>query len=93
MATAVFSKFADIIYNQYDFGIDHLMMSMCRAVSCGVRRGCLLWPVCSLGQTLLPFAYFILYSKTKLACYSRFFLTSYFCIPVPYDEKGIFFGC
>ena len=29
---------------------------------------------------------------TKLVCYSRYLLTSYFCIPVPYDEKDIFFG-
>ena len=35
---------------------------------------------------------FILYSKVKLASYSRYCLTSYFCIPVPYDEKGMFFG-
>ena len=35
---------------------------------------------------------FILYSKTKLACYSRYLLTSFFCIPVPYDEKDVFFG-
>ena len=34
---------------------------------------------------------FILYSKVKFACYSRCFLTSYFCIPVPYNEKDIFF--
>ena len=34
---------------------------------------------------------FILYSKDKFACFSRYFLTSYFCIPVPYNEKGIFF--
>ena len=33
------------------------------------------------------------YSKAKFACYSRYHLTSYFCIPVPYNEKGIFFGC
>ena len=32
------------------------------------------------------------YSKAKFACYSRCFLTSYFCIPVPYNEKDIFFG-
>ena len=32
-------------------------------------------------------------SKAKFACYSRCFLTSYFCIPVPYNEKDIFFGC
>ena len=31
--------------------------------------------------------------KAKFACYSRCFLTSYFCIPVPYNEKDIFFGC
>ena len=36
---------------------------------------------------------FILYSKAKFACYSRCFLTSYFCIPVPYNEKDIFFEC
>ena len=30
---------------------------------------------------------FIPYSKAKFACYSRCFLTSYFCIPVPYNEK------
>ena len=28
---------------------------MCRIFSCVVRRGCLLWPVCSLGKTLLAF--------------------------------------
>ena len=27
---------------------------------------------------------FILYSKAKFACYSGYFLTSYFCIPVSY---------
>ena len=35
---------------------------------------------------------FIMYFKAKFACYSRCFLTSYFCIPVPYNEKDIFFG-
>ena len=38
------------------------------------------------------FALLHLYSKAKFACYSRYFLTSYFCIPVPYNEKDIFFG-
>ena len=28
-------------------------MSMCRVFSCAVGRGCLLWPLCSLGKTLL----------------------------------------
>ena len=31
--------------------------------------------------------------KAKLACYSRYLLTSYFCIPVPCNEKDISFGC
>ena len=44
----------------------------------------------SLGKTeTLPF--FILYPKAKYACYSGHVLTSYFCIPVPYNEKDIFF--
>ena len=73
-------------YNRSDFSIDHLVMSMC------CWRGYLLWPVCSLSKTLLPLPCFILYSKAKLACYSRYLLTSYFCIPVPYEEKDIFFG-
>ena len=38
-----------------------------------------------------PLPCFIPYSKVKFACYSRCFLTSYFCIPVPYNEKDIFF--
>ena len=45
-----------------------------------------------LAELCQPLACFILYSKAKLACYSRCFLTSYFCIPVAYDEKNIFFG-
>ena len=36
---------------------------------------------------------FIPYSKAKFACYSRCFLTSYFCIPVPYNEKDLFLEC
>ena len=36
--------------------IDHLVMSMCRVFLCVVGKGCLLWPVYSLGKTLLTFA-------------------------------------
>ena len=43
-------------YNQSDFSINHLVMSKCRVTSCVVGRGCLLWPVHSLGKTLLAFA-------------------------------------
>ena len=46
----------------------------------------------SLGKTLLALPCFILYCKAKFACYYRCYLTSYFCIPVPYNEKDIFFG-
>ena len=31
-------------------------MFICRIFSCVVGRGCLLWPVCSLGKTLLAFS-------------------------------------
>ena len=44
------------IYNQSDFGIDHLVMSMYRVFSCVVGGGYLLWPVCSLEKTLSAFA-------------------------------------
>jgi len=47
----------------------------------------------SLGKTVKSLLCFILYSKAKPACYSRYLLTSYFCISVPYNEKDIFFGC
>ena len=98
-------------YNQSDFNIDHLVMSLCKVFSCVVLRGCLLWPVHSLGKTLLAFALLhsvfqgqicLLpqshrvrhnWSDLAAAAAARCFLTSYFCIPVPYNEKDIFFGC
>ena len=44
------------------------MMSMCRVVSYIVGRGCLLWPVHSLGKILLAFAllHFVLQGQTCL---------------------------
>ena len=53
-------------------------MSMCRVFSCVVGRGCLLWPVHSLGKTRLVFALLHSAFQGKFACYSRCFLTSYF---------------
>ena len=44
-----------------------------------------------LAKLYLPLPWFILYSKAKFACYSRCFLTSYFCIPVPYKWIGHLF--
>ena len=46
----------------------------------------------SLGRTLLAFALLHSILKAKFAYYSRCFLTSYFSILVPYNEKDIFFG-
>ena len=40
-----FSIFGCKDYNQSDFSIAHLVMSMCRVFSCVVGRGCFLWPV------------------------------------------------
>ena len=42
-------------YNQSDFSVDHLVMSMYKVFSCVVGRGCLLRPVRSLGNSLLAF--------------------------------------
>ena len=36
---------------------------------------------------------FFLQSKSYFACFSRYLLLSYFCIPVPYNERDNFFGC
>ena len=55
-----------------------------------VERGCLLWPMHSVGQSLLAFALLHSVLKAKFACFSRCFLTFNFCIPVPYNEKDIF---
>ena len=43
-----------------------------------------------LARPCYPLPCFILYSNAKFACYSRCFLTSYFCIPVSSNEKDIF---
>ena len=40
-------------YNQSDFSIDSLVVSMYRVFSFVVGRRCLLWPVHSLGKTLI----------------------------------------
>ena len=80
-----FSIFGCKKYNQSDFSVDNLVMSMCRVFSCVVGRD-------SLGQTLLAFALLHSVFQGQFAYYSRCFLTSYFCIPVSCNEKDIFFG-
>ena len=77
--------------NQFDFGIDHLVMSMCQVFSCVVGRGCLLRPVCSLGKTLLAFAllHFAFQGQNCLLLQvSLDFLPLHFS---PCDVKDIFF--
>ena len=44
-----------------------------------------------LAKLCQPLTCFVLYSKAKFSCYSRYLLTSYFCILVPHNEKDIFF--
>ena len=44
-----------------------------------------------LAKLCQSLACFILYSKAEFVCYSTYLLTSYFCIPVPYNEKDIIF--
>ena len=79
-------------YNQSDFGIDHLVMSVCRIFSCVVGRRCLLRPVPSLDKTLLTFAllHFVLQSQTCLL--ARYLFTSYFCISIPIMKGHLFWG-
>ena len=47
---------------------------------------------CILLAKLLAFALLHFVLQAKLTCYSRYLLTSFFCIPVPYNEKYIFWG-
>ena len=79
-------------YNQSDFGVDHLVMSMCRVFSCVVGRGCLLWSMCFLDRTLLTFALLHSVLQGQIFGYCWYLLTSYFCISVPYNEMDIYFG-
>ena len=47
-----FSFFGFKKYNQSDFSIDYLVMSMCRVISWVVGKGYLVWPACSLEKTV-----------------------------------------
>ena len=49
-----------------------MVMSMCRVFSCVFGRGCLLWPVCSLGKTRLGFA--LLHSVFQICLLFQVFL-------------------
>ena len=81
------SIFACKEYNQSDFGVDYLVMSMCRAFPCVVGRGCLLWSVHTLGKTQFSFALLHFVLKAKFACYSRYLWTSYFLFHSPIMKR------
>ena len=85
-----FSIFCCKEYNQSDFGIDHLVMSMCRVISCVMEEG-VCYDQCFLAKTQLAFAllHSVLQGQTFLLL--QVSLTSYFCILAPYDEKNFFF--
>ena len=55
-------------YNQYDFGIDHLVISMCRVISCVVEEGVEENNQCFLSAKLLAFSlvHFVLQGQTCL---------------------------
>ena len=50
-------------HNRSDFGLDHLVVCVCRIICCVVGRACLLWPVRSLGRTVL--SYVLLHSVPR----------------------------
>ena len=77
-------------YNQSDFSTDHLVMSMCRVFSCVVEEGVFYDQCVLLAKLYQPLPCFILYSKAKFACYSRYFLTFYFCLAQ--QQKGFTVG-
>ena len=66
-------------------------MSMCRVFSCVVGRGCLLWPVCSLGKTLFAVAllHSVLQGQICLLC--QVFLDFLLLHSSPLQWKGHLF--
>ena len=60
-----------------------MLMSLCRVFLVLLEERVCYDQCILLAKLCYPFPCFILYSKTKLACYSRYILTSYFFTPVP----------
>ena len=67
-------------------------MSMCRASLALLEAGVFYFQCVLLAKLYQPLPCFIWYSKAKFAYYTRYLLSSYFCIPVSYKEKVIFFS-
>ena len=67
-------------------------MSMCRVFSCVVGRGCLLWPVRSLGKTLLAFALLHSVLQGQICLLLQVFLGFLLLHSSPLKWKGHLFG-
>ena len=72
---------------------DHLVMFMYRLFSYVVWRGCLLWPVRSLGKTLLAFALFHSVLQGQIHLLLQAFLDFLLLHSSPLNVKDIIFGC
>ena len=67
-------------------------MSMCRVFSCVVGRGCLLWPVHSLGKTLWAFALLHSIFQGQICLLLQVFLDFLLLHSSPLWWKGHLFG-
>ena len=67
-------------------------MSMCRVFSCIVGRGCLLWPLRSLGTTLLAFALLHSVLQSQIFPLLQVFLDFLLLHSSPIQWKGHLFG-
>ena len=67
------------------------VMSMCRIFSCVVGRGCFLWPVCSLGKTLLAFSLLHSIFQGQICLLPQMFLYFLLLYSTPLWWKGHLF--
>ena len=65
-------------------------MSMCSVISCVVGRECLLWPVCSLGKTLLAFDWLHFVLQGQICLLLQYLLTPTFAFQSPRMKKTAF---
>ena len=66
-----------------------VLISMCRVFSCVVGRGCLLWPVHSLGKSLLAFALLHSIFQGQICLLLKVFLDFLLLHSNPLYEKDI----
>ena len=78
-------------YNQSDFCVDHLMMSMCRVFSCVVGSRSLLWPVRSPGK-ILSFALLHSVLQGQICLLFQVFLDFLLLHSSPLEWKGQLYG-